>query len=67
MSVSTTKPSQLERGLRVAAEDLQPDRTFLVHSGEQRYPLGGRIEAIGLTALADALAALRSPDGAGEA
>lgn len=38
-------------------DDLQPDRTFLVYSGDERYPLGGGIEVIGLTAMANALAA----------
>ena len=49
---------RVEKGLRIAMDDLQPDRTFLVYSGDERYPLGGGIEAIGLTAMADALARL---------
>ena len=32
---------------------------FLVYSGGERYPMGGGVEAIGLTALADVLAALQ--------
>jgi hypothetical protein len=28
----------VERGLRVAMDDIRPDRTFLVYSGEERYP-----------------------------
>ncbi len=47
---------KVEKGLRIAREDLQPDRTFLVHSRDEHYPMGGGIEAIGLAALADALA-----------
>ena len=50
---------KVERGLRIAQDDLRPDRTFLVYSGVERYPMGGGVEAIGLTALADVLAALR--------
>ena len=49
-----------EKGLRIAREELQPDRTFLVHSRDEHYPMGGGIEAIGLMALADALAGRRS-------
>ena len=49
---------RVERGLRIAMDDLQPDRTFLVYSGDERYPKGGGIEAIGLTAMADVLAGL---------
>ena len=48
------------RGLRVACEDLRPDRTFIVHSGGDRYPKGGGIEAIGLAALAEILAGLEA-------
>lgn len=55
---------KVEKGLRIAREDLQPDRTFLVHSRRERYPKGGGVEAIGLTALADALARLRPAPGA---
>ena len=47
---------KVEKGLRIARDDLQPDRTFLVHSRDEHYPMGGGIEAIGLAALADALA-----------
>ncbi len=49
---------RVAKGLRIAMDDLQPDRTFLVYPGAERYPLSGGIEAIGLTAMADALAAL---------
>ena len=55
---------RVEKGLRVAMDDLRPDRTFLVHSGAERYPKGGGIEAIGLTAMADALAGLEPAQGA---
>ena len=51
---------KVKRGLRVALEDLRPDRTFIVYSGKERYPMGGGVEAIGLTALADTLAGLES-------
>ena len=51
---------KVERGLRVALEDLRPDRAFIVYSGKERYPMGGGVEAIGLTALADTLAGLES-------
>ena len=44
------------RGFRVAIEDIQPDRALIVHGGEDRYPKGSGIEAIGLRELADDLA-----------
>lgn len=49
---------KLEPGLRTALADLQPERTFLVYSGDERYPKGDGIEAIGLRDLAQELAAL---------
>ena len=55
---------KVEKGLRVAREDLQPDRTLLVHSRDEHYPMGGGIEAIGLMPLADALAGLQPGHGA---
>ncbi|MCY4077890.1 MAG: ATP-binding protein [Acidobacteria bacterium] len=67
IEIKRASAPRVERGLRVAVDDLQPDRTFVVHSGEERYPMGGGVEAVGLTALADALASLRPPGGAGEA
>ena len=45
-------------------DDLQPDRTFIVYSGDQRYPQAGGIEVIGLTAMAEALAELEPARGA---
>ncbi len=38
-----------------AREDLEPDRSFIVHAGEGRYPIAHGIEAIGLRDLAAAL------------
>ena len=46
------------RGLRVALDDLKPDRAFVVYGGEDRYALPGNIEVVGLTELAKELAAL---------
>ena len=46
----------VSRGTRVAVEDIRPNRAFVVHGGEDRYPKGGGIEAIGLRALAAELA-----------
>lgn len=51
----TAKPS---RGFHQAQEDLQPRRSFVVHAGTERYPLGGAVEAIGVRELAEELAGL---------
>ena len=49
---------KVERGLRVALADLEPDKAFLVHSGEDRYPRGNGLEAIGMETLANELSGL---------
>jgi uncharacterized protein len=40
------------RGMRSAIEDLEPERSFIVYPGEDRYRLGEKIEAVGLPDLA---------------
>ena len=59
IEIKRASAPKVERGLRIARDDLRPDRTFLVYSGVERYPMGAGVEAIGLTALTDALAALK--------
>ena len=49
--------SSMGRGFHEARKDLKPDRTFVVHSGSERYPLMGGVEAIGLREMAELLAA----------
>lgn len=45
-------------GFHNARRDLAPARSFVVHSGEDRYPLGDGIEAIGLADMQALLATL---------
>lgn len=45
----------LTRGFYNALEDIQPDRSFVVYSGGDRYPLTETTEVIGLYALANEL------------
>ncbi|MBI4989452.1 MAG: ATP-binding protein [Rhodocyclales bacterium] len=49
---------RLEKGFHFASQDLQPARSFVVYSGDDRYPLGEDAEAIGLRELASTLAGL---------
>jgi predicted AAA+ superfamily ATPase len=46
----------LGRGFTIAREDLEPKRSFVVYSGDERYPISGEVEAIGLHELAALLA-----------
>jgi len=47
----------VSKGLRVALDDVNPDAAFLVHGGQESYPKGGGVEAIGLREMAEVLAA----------
>ena len=49
---------KLEKGFHHAREDLKPERSFVVYSGSERYPMAQNVEAIGLSQLAAALAAM---------
>ena len=43
------------KGFHNACEDLKPGQAFIVHAGEDRYPVTGNIEAIGLREMAETL------------
>ena len=45
-----------EQGFHNAREDVNPTRSFVVHPGEERYPISEGVEAIGLKQLASILA-----------
>ena len=47
---------KLDRGFHHARQDLEPERSFVVYSGVDRYPKGEGVEAIGLVELASLLA-----------
>lgn len=47
-----------ERGFYNSLEDLKPKKSFVVHSGSDRYPIAKGIEAISLRELAEELAGL---------
>ncbi len=51
----TAKPG---KGFYNAIEDLQPEKAFLVHSGDDRYPIAKNIEALGVIELASELQGL---------
>lgn len=43
---------KLERGFHQAREDLKPERAFVVHAGEDRFPMADGVDAVGLRELA---------------
>lgn len=44
--------ARLGKGFHHACEDVRPERAFVVHSGEERYPITSDVEAIGLREMA---------------
>jgi hypothetical protein len=48
----------VEKGFHIAREDIAPKRSFVVYSGEDRYPVSKDVEAIGERELAGMLAAI---------
>ena len=47
--------SKPKKGFYHAIEDLKPEKSFLVHGAEDRYPIAENIEAIGVLDLAHEL------------
>lgn len=50
---------RLEKGFHHARQDVQPQRSFVVYAGQERYKLAHDVEAIGLAALMRELRELR--------
>jgi len=51
IEVKRSAAPKVERGMRSALEDLQPERSFIVYPGSERYRLAKGVEAIGLAEL----------------
>jgi predicted AAA+ superfamily ATPase len=49
---------KLQKGFHHAREDLKPERSFVVYSGTERYPLSEGVVAIGLSQVSATLAAM---------
>ena len=58
IEIKRTSAPKLERGLRSALADIKPTKAFMVHGGQDQFPLGGGVEAISLKGLTLILAAL---------
>ena len=50
--------AKASKGFHAAYSDLEPRRAFIVYSGEDRYPIGDNIEAIGVRQFAELLTEL---------
>lgn len=58
IEVKRTSAPRVEKGFRAALDDIKPKRSFVVHGGNDRFPLGNGIEAISVRGLAKVLAEL---------
>lgn len=51
VEVKRSTAPKLSRGFTSACEDIQPHRSYVIHPGPDRFPLGGGVEAISLPEL----------------
>lgn len=58
IEVKRTSAPRLEKGFRIALDDIKPTRAFVVHGGNDGFPIGNGIEATSVRGLTKALAAL---------
>lgn len=58
IEIRRTSAPKLHRGFTSAWEDVQPERGFVVHAGERRFPVRRGVEAIGLVEMCQLLADL---------
>ena len=55
IEIKRSLSAKVTRGFHLACQDIQPARTFVVHSGEDRFPVSSTVEGIGLPELATEL------------
>jgi len=58
IEIKKSTAPKLERGFHLAVEDIQPNRVFVVYTGQERYPRSADIEVLCLRELAQELEAL---------
>lgn len=56
MEIKRSLGAKPGKGVYHALRDLKPEKFFLVHAGDDRYPIGEKMEAIGIHELAHELA-----------
>jgi predicted AAA+ superfamily ATPase len=58
IEVKRSRAAKPARGFYEACDDLKPSKRFVVHAGVERFPVSENVEAIGVSALAEALSRL---------
>jgi predicted AAA+ superfamily ATPase len=56
IEIKRAPSGRVERGFRLACDDLKPAKAFVVYAGSDRYPLSASLEAIGVREMAEILA-----------
>ena len=57
IEIKRSLSARVGRGFHIACADLQPARAFVVHAGDDRYPMSERLEAVSVRELATDLRA----------
>ena len=55
IEIKRSLSARVSRGFHLSCEDLEPARAFVVHAGDDRYPLSESVEAIGVREMAGEL------------
>jgi len=55
IEIKRSLTAKLERGFYNARDDIKPSRCFVVHAGDNRYPIAEGIEAIDVTSMCNEL------------
>ena len=58
IEIKKSTAPKLERGFHLAVEDIQPNRVFVVYTGQERYPKSADIEVLCLREMAQELEVL---------
>ena len=58
IEIKRSTVAKARKGFAIALEDVQPQKAFILHGGEDRFPKSESVEAIGLSDLAQELAKL---------
>ena len=59
IEIKRSRAPKVEKGFRIALDDIKPSRAYLVHGGDVGFSMGDGIEAIGVCALAKIIAGLQ--------
>ena len=58
IEIKRTRAPKIEKGFKIALDDIKPTRAIIVHGGDDAFSLGSGVEAISVSGLALVIAAL---------